>query len=470
MIKKTKIVVSLGPVSQETSVMTKLLRAGMNVARLNFSHGNHEEHQERLNNLRQASKQTHIPVAILQDLGGPKIRTGDFENGEIMLKKGSFFTFSSKKIQGTPEKCFISYTDLWKEVKKGQIIFLDDGKKSLQVISVKKEEVYCKVIAGGIIKSRRGVNIPNIQLKKISSLTAKDKKDLEFGIKNNVDFFALSFVQNAKDIQQLRSILNKRNSSAHIIAKIETTSAVKNIDEIIQESDGIMIARGDLAVEIPPQDVPLIQKEIITKCNRIGKPVIVATQMLASMVSSPRPSRAEVSDVANSILDGADAIMLSDETTIGEYPVETVSIMKAIAEKIEETFLSNKNYRKEILRYEIDDAVSHSAIKVAEETGARHIIALTESGRTARLLSRFRPTQSIIVLSPHEQTRTQILLNYGCVSYDTKPFSDVFEALDAIRQSLVKYRIAKKGEVFILVAGIPFGKSGATNTIMVQKI
>lgn len=468
-LKKTKIVVSMGPVTDSSSIMAKLLRSGMNVARLNFSHGDHNEHQTRLENLKSASKKTNIPVAILQDLGGPKIRTGDFENGGITLKKGQTFTFYAEKIAGNQEKCFLSYTNLWQEVKRGQILFLDDGKKTLQVISTKKGEVRCKVLAGGAIKSRRGMNIPGVRLKNIQALTPKDKQDLEFGIKNKVDFFALSFVQDAKDIRQLRTILKKRGSSAHIIAKIETASAIEHIEEIIQETDGIMVARGDLAVEIPPQDVPLIQKDIIAKCNKAGKPVIVATQMLASMVSSPRPSRAEVSDVANSILDGADAVMLSDETTIGEYPTEAVAMMTSIAQKIEASF-PFREYRRRMIRCEVDDAISHSALEVAEEIGARYIIALTESGRTARLISRFRPHQPIIVLSPHKQTLSQSLVNYGCYPHEVPSFPGITQATQLVKKMLTSKRLAKKGDAIVIVAGMPFGKSGATNMILAEKM
>jgi pyruvate kinase len=468
-LKKTKIVVSVGPNTSTLSILSELLQSGMNVVRLNFSHGDHKEHQEKFSMLKKASKKTGIPCAVLQDLGGPKIRTGDFEDGQVTLTKGQTFTFVTKKIPGTSQKCFISYTNLPNEVRRGQIIYLDDGKKSLQVVSTTKDEVRCKVLAGGTMKSRRGVNIPGIRLKNIEALTPKDKKDLEFGIKNDVDFFALSFVQDEKDILQLRNILKRKKSSAKIIAKIETTSAVENIDSIIQETDGIMVARGDLAVEIPPQDVPLIQKDIIAKCNRAGKPVIVATQMLASMVSSPRPSRAEVSDVANSILDGADAIMLSDETTIGDYPEEAVQMMTSIAQKTESHFLYG-GHRNKIMRCEIADAVSHSAITLADETGATHIVALTESGNSARMISRFRPKQPIIAISPNKKTQSQILLSYGCYAFEAKASNNIEEVSTNIKQLLTSKKLAKKGDIFILVAGIPFGSSGGTNTIMAQKV
>ena len=466
---KTKIVVSLGPASEKPSTLTKLLLSGMNVCRLNFSHGNAEEHEKRLICLREASQKTGIPVAVLQDLGGPKIRTGDFEHGQITLKKGQTFTFVTKKILGNEQSCFISYTNLPNEVKRGQVIFLDDGKKSLQVLSTKKDEIQCKVLTGGVIKSRRGVNIPGVRLKNITALTEKDRDDVLFAIENCVDFVALSFVQDAQDVKDLREILNLHASSAKIIAKIETSSAINHIDEIIEVCDGIMVARGDLAVEIPAEEVPIIQKEIITKCNQLGKPVIVATQMLLSMVSSPRPSRAEVSDVANSILDGADAVMLSDETTIGEYVTESVSMMASIARHTEK-HLVPKEYHRRTMYCSIDDAISHSALEVAEEIDAKFIVALTESGRTARLISRFRPRQPIFTFSPNAHTRTQTLLSYGCFSYEAPSSQNIEDIIHSISDFLKTKRLAKKGEVFVLVAGIPFGKSGSTNMILAQKI
>ncbi|QQS61306.1 MAG: pyruvate kinase [Candidatus Moraniibacteriota bacterium] len=466
---KTKIVVSLGPVSEKPVMLTKLLRAGMNVCRLNFSHGDAEEHQGRLKNLREASKKTSIPVAVLQDLGGPKIRTGEFENGEVILKKGETLTFVSEKILGTKNRCFLSYTDLWKEVKKGQVIYLDDGKKSLQVVTIGKNEVTCKILSGGLIRNRRGVNIPGVRLKKVTALTEKDKKDVLFGIENKLDYIALSFVQDAQDIEDLRVVLDRKKSSAKIIAKIETSSAIQHIDEIIQSADGIMVARGDLAVEIPAEEVPLIQKEIIAKCNQAGKPVIVATQMLLSMVSSPRPSRAEVNDIANSILDGADAIMLSDETTIGEYPEESVLMMKSIADHIEKN-LTPKEYLRRTDYCNINDAISHSALEVAEEVHARFIIAFTESGRTANMISRFRPRQPILTFSPNEQTRTQTLLSFGCFAYESPSYKNIEEVIKFIREFLITKRLAKKGEAFVLVAGIPFGQTGATNMILAKKV
>ena len=331
-IRKTKIIATIGPASGNEKILSKMIKAGVNVTRLNFSHGDHKMHGEMLGLVRSVSKKTGIPVAVIQDLAGPKIRTGA-HGGTIFLRRGSTIILTSKQYEGDAGKLHVNYKNLPKEVKKGNIILLDDGKKKLQVVSVQGSDIKCKVLTGGEIVGRRGVNVPGVSLK-ISSLTEKDKKDVLFGVKNNVDFIALSFVRQASDVRQLRSVIAKaRGVGIGIIAKIETQDAIGNIDEIIREADGIMIARGDLAVEVPPEDVPALQKLIIKKCNTAGKPVIVATQMLESMIQSPVPTRAEVSDVANSILDGADAVMLSAETAMGDYPVETVKMMSDVAKK-----------------------------------------------------------------------------------------------------------------------------------------
>ena len=332
--KKTKIVCTIGPASESPEKLTELTNAGMNVMRLNFSHGSFEEHQKRVDAIRLIMPKIKKPVAILQDLCGPKIRIGSFKNGFIMLHAGDIFTLTTENIEGDKEKVFVNYRELPKEMKVGGKIMLHDGTKQLEVVEVKGNEIVTKVIVGGRLANHKGVNVPGANLS-IHSLTEKDKRDLEFGIKNKVDFVALSFVRQAADIRGLREILVKAGSSAQIIAKIETPEALADIDRIIEASDGVMIARGDLAIEIPAEDVPFFQKQIITKCHNQGKPAITATQMLLSMVTSPVPTRAEISDVANAIYDGTDAIMLSEETSLGEYPVEAVKIMSRVANRIE---------------------------------------------------------------------------------------------------------------------------------------
>ncbi len=332
--KKTKIVCTIGPATSSVEKLTALVNAGMNVMRLNFSHGDFSEHQERVDNLRIVMKNTNKNIAIIQDLGGPKIRIGEFENGFINLKKGHKFILTTDPVIGNENIVHINYPLLPKEIKVGGYVLLHDGKKKLQVTEIEGNNVITKVIIGGEIKSKRGVNLPGAYLS-ISSITEKDKKDLEFGLKNKVDYFALSFIRRPSDILELREILKRNNSNAGIIAKIETPEALENIDEIIRLSDGVMIARGDLGIEIPAEDVPMVQKMLIQKCNNIGKLVITATQMLESMIKSPVPTRAEVSDIANAIIDGTDAIMLSEETTLGDYPVESVEMMTRIALRVE---------------------------------------------------------------------------------------------------------------------------------------
>ncbi len=336
MKKKTKIVVTVGPATESVDKLSELLKSGMNIMRLNFSHGDFAEHQVRVDNLKESSKQTKIKALTLQDLGGPKIRIGEFKDGHIILAKDSKFVLTTEKTIGDEGKVFINYPNITKEVKKGHHIFLNDGSQKLLVEKVTATEVETKVLVGGNIKSRRGVNLPDSELS-IHALTNKDVHDLEFGITNKVDYFALSFVRHAKDILELKEILKKRKSKAKIIAKIETPQAIYHIDEIIKAADGIMIARGDLAIEVPFEKVPQYQKMIIKKCKKAKKFVITATQMMESMINHPIPTRAETSDVANSVYDGTDAVMLSAETTVGHYPIETVVAMSKIVMEVEKT-------------------------------------------------------------------------------------------------------------------------------------
>jgi pyruvate kinase len=333
-MRKTKIVATLGPASESVEVLQKLLQAGVNIARLNFSHGDFSVHQKRLDNLKEASEKTGVAVAVLQDLGGPKIRTGNFETGSVTLTVGQSFTLTTSEIIGDEKKVSVNYPALPKEVRAGEIIFLDDGRVKLQVKEVSEADVICQVLIGGKISGKRGLNLPGSALS-AKSLTDKDRDDLEFGIKNKVDFVALSFVREASDISELRVILNERNCQAKIVAKIETPQAVENIDAIIDASDWLMVARGDLAIEIPFEKVPIVQKMITEKCNEVGKPTIIATQMMESMVENSTPTRAEVNDVARAVLDGAEAVMLSEETALGKHPVDVVTDMAKIIEETE---------------------------------------------------------------------------------------------------------------------------------------
>ncbi|MEK7538850.1 MAG: pyruvate kinase [Patescibacteria group bacterium] len=474
-MKKTKIVATIGPASGSVEMLTKLAKAGMNVCRLNFSHGVHEGHAEWVTNIHTAAQGLGMPIAILQDLSGPKIRIGDFSEGRVTLKKGSSFTLTTKACMGDETRAFINYKALPGEVKKGDAILLDDGKKRLEVVSVSGDEIICKVIVGGDTKSRRGVNLPGVSLK-ISSLTEKDKKDIPFGVKHNVDYVALSFVRHASDVKELRAILNKAKSTAKIIAKIETQEAIDNIDAIIAEADGIMVARGDLAVEVPAENVPIYQKMIIKKCNAVGKPVIVATQMMESMIKSPVPTRAEVSDVANSVLDGADAVMLSEESALGEYPVETVAMMTKVAEMAEKNYPHHEVLYSSILDAKneesknVVDAVTFGAVSTARTVGAKAIIALTESGLTARMISRYRPEQPIIVMSPKRHVIEQMVLLFGCHPVRIEKLTAIDDVMKEVRTFVLANKFAKKGDKVVIAAGIPFGNTGGTNMLLVKVI
>jgi len=470
-MKKTKIVVTVGPATGSEEMLSKLLRAGMDVMRLNFSHGDFQEHQERLDNFKKAQMKVGKMGAILQDLGGPKIRIGMFSTDSITLKPGKTFTLTTDEIIGDENRVSINYKDLPKEVSKGHHIYLHDGKKKLEVINVKGNEVICKVLVGGDIKGKRGVNLPHSDLS-VKSLTAKDLKDLEFGIKNKVDFIALSFVRRPSDILELREILKKRKCDAGIIAKIETPQAVKNIDEIIKLSDGIMIARGDLAIEVPFEEVPMIQKMIIQKANDSGKPIITATQMLESMIKNPVATRAEVSDVANAILDGTDAIMLSEETTLGDFPVESVTVMSKIADQIERNYPEKKYVHSGINGgTEIADAITASVVRVAHDVGAKAIIALTESGFTARMVSRHKPLTPILVLSPNQRVSQKLVLSFDCAPITIPRYKTIEEVLKIVRTYCLKEKIAKKGDKVVIAAGAPFNVKGlVTNMLVVEKI
>jgi pyruvate kinase len=471
MTKKTKIVATIGPATETEEVLTKLLEAGMNVMRLNFSHGDFAEHQTRVDNFRKATEKTGMTGAILQDLGGPKIRIGMFKTEYITLVEGQTFTLTTDDIEGDETRVSVNYPLLPREVEKGHIIFLHDGKKKLEVTDIQGNDVICKVLIGGDIKGKRGVNLPDSDLS-VKSLTEKDLKDLEFGIKNQVDFVALSFVRRPSDITELRTILNDRGSDAGIIAKIETPQAVANIDEIIRLADGIMVARGDLAIEIPFEQVPMIQKMMIQKCNELGKPIITATQMLESMIKSPVATRAEVSDVANAILDGTDAVMLSEETTLGEYPVEAVSVMATVAKEIE------KNYpEKDIVhpdgngRTSIQDSITGSVVKTAHDVGAKAIVALTESGFTARMVSRHKPQSIILALSPNPRASQKLALSFGCLPMTISRYESVADVFEIVRTYCMKHELASEGDSVVIAAGAPFNTKGvATNMLMVETL
>jgi pyruvate kinase len=472
--KRTKIVATIGPSSADAKTLERLVGAGLNVARLNFSHGTHADHAAYARAVRAAGRAHDEPVAVLQDLCGPKVRIGDFADGSVTLVPGKTLTLTAAKCAGSAERVFISYPHLAAEVKKGDRIMLDDGRRVLEVVSTKGRDVVTRVIVGGTIKGRRGVNIPGA-LHQVRALTAKDKTDLAFGLQEiKPDFVALSFVRSARDVAQLRALI-MRQAPKHapaIIAKIETVEAVEHLDEIIAAADGAMVARGDLAVEVGPENVPLIQKRVIRACVDAGKPVVTATQMLESMITAPVPTRAEVADVANAILDGTDAVMLSQETAMGEYPVEAVAMMARIAHQTE----NHSAYRDLFRRAHVAehsptiDAIGRAVVNAMHATDATVIVALSESGSTARMVARGRPTRPIIVLTPHEAVAQKLALSFACHPFVSHAFTDLLDVVADSKALVRLHKLGKKGDHVVIAAGVPFGRVGGTNMLMVETL
>jgi pyruvate kinase len=467
--KKTKIVCTIGPATESKEKLLALVEAGMNVARLNFSHGSNEEHGKRVETIREIIKKTGKTIAILQDLCGPKIRIGTFKDSTIMLHEGQEFTLTTEECEGDEKRVHVNYPNLPKEVKEGTIIMLHDGTKKLQVTKVNGSDIVTKVIIGGRLSNRKGVNVPGANLS-ISALTDKDREDVKFGIANKVDFVALSFVRRAQDVNDLRKILVDNGCKAQIISKIETPEALENIDEIIALSDGIMIARGDLAIEIPTEEVPIVQKLIIRKCNEVGKPVITATQMLESMIKNQVPTRAEVSDIANAIIDGTDAIMLSEETTLGDFPIEAVTVMSKVALRIESEVYTRDTIAEYDESHGVTDVVSQSAVRAAHNIGAKLIVALTRSGRTAKMIARYRPAERILALSDNPSEISRLMLSFGCYPMVVPTFKTVSEIMDIVRDITSQNELLKKGDKVVIAAGMPFGESRETNFILVETI
>lgn len=465
---KTKIVATLGPNSTEIKTIEKMIEAGLSVARINMSHGDHAEHTLKIKNTRIAAKNVRRPIAILQDLAGPKIRIGEFTTETITLVPGKSFILTTKKHIGDETKVHINYAKLPKEVEPGMFIFLNDGKQKLQVEKITDDEIHTTIVIGGTIRPRRGVNVPDADIS-ISSLTPKDRKDLVFGLTQNVSFVTLSFVRTASDIHLLRKLIN--NPSIGIVAKIETKAAIENLEAIVEASDVIMVARGDLAIEMPIEQVPLLQKQIIATANRLGKPVITATQMLDSMRTSPTPTRAEVTDIANAIIDGTDAIMLSDETAIGSYPVEAISMMTTVANSVETAgYLPTLKAKWDFEPHTNCEKVSRSIARSADTNDLVAIVALSESGFTGRMIARYRPHCPILVLTPHEATFLSMRLVYGCEPIIIKPVKNIELARAAAKDAIKKYHLGTTGDTYVLGAGIPFGSTGATNLMLLDTL
>lgn len=464
----TKIVCTIGPASRSPEVIRALILNGMNVARLNFSHGNHTEHQEQIRVIRTASTELNQPVAILQDLGGPKIRVGAVPDPGVRLEAGQRFVLTNQEVAGSSERVSVSYPNLPQEVKIGDPILLADGFIELVVRGVDGPDISCEVVTGGLLTSHKGLNLPTRSLQ-VPSLTDKDREDLLFGLENDVDYVALSFVRTAEEISRVKGVIQNREKDIPIIAKIEKHEAVDRIDEIVEAADGIMVARGDLGVEIPLEEVPVVQKMLIDRANASGKPVITATQMLRSMVDSPRPTRAEAADVANAVLDGTDAVMLSEETAIGSYPVQSVQFMVRIV-KSAETHFPHARYLRLVPKKGVAESVAYAACVLADHLDARAIIAPTQSGQTARQISRFKPRQPIISLSPRGNTVRRLTLCRGCLPRLVADPVDTDDMIESAARSALETGLVASGDLAVITAGHPVGIAGSTNMVRVRKL
>ena len=466
---RTKIVCTIGPATESPQMIKNMIKEGMSAARLNFSHGSHEEHIRMFKTIRKVTNKLHAHIPVIQDLQGPKIRVGSLSEPEIELKKGNEVRITTKNIKGTAEVLPTTYKNLPKDVKKNSIILLDDGLIRLTVERVKEKEVICKITNGGIIKPNKGINLPGIKISS-PSLTGKDREDLKLGLALGVDYVALSFVRSPDDIRLLRRAMSQYGKVVPIIAKIEKTEAVDAIEDIIRESDGIMVARGDLGVEMPSEDVPLIQKMIISKCNRIGKPVITATQMLESMINNPTATRAETSDVANAVLDGTDAVMLSGETSIGKYPVAAVKTMSNVVKKVEDALKFRYKQDRELQSELAAEAIGRAACVLSEQVGAAAIVPVTHGGTTARILAKYRPRAIIMAVTANEDTARRLNLIWGVRAILISRLADTDTTLDIIEHEISETKLVKKGNYVVYTAGMPMRIMGKTNMLKVSKI
>ncbi len=469
-MRKTKIVCTLGPSTDKESVLKQMMIEGMNVARCNFSHGTYEEHKKRMNMVKKLRKEVGKPVAILLDTKGPEVRVKDFKEGKVMLEAGQLFTLTADEVEGTKDKVSVTYNRLYEDLEVGMRVLIDDGLIEMKVEKVDKNDIVCRVINGGVVSNHKGVNVPDVDLS-MPYISDKDREDILFGISQDVDFIAASFVQKKEDILQLRKLLEKNGGEdIKIVSKIENAQGVANIDDIIEVSDGIMVARGDMGVEIPYEEVPVIQKKIIKKVYRAGKQVITATQMLESMIKNPRPTRAETTDIANAVYDGTSAIMLSGETAAGAYPVEAVRTMVKIAERTEQ----DVDYRKRFFELErranpdITDAICHATCTTALDLNAKAIVTVTKSGRSARMVSRYRPECDIISCATTEKVCRQLSLSWGVTPLVIKEEKEVFDLFDKAIMAAEKIGLLQKGDLTVITSGVPIGFSGTTNMIKVQ--
>jgi pyruvate kinase len=472
---RTKIICTIGPSTQSVEMMVRLIEAGMDVARLNFSHGSREQHQKVIDNLKQASKITGENITILQDLGGPKIRTGLLEEKSVELATGDMFTFTTREIRGNAKLVSTTYQQLPQDIKKGDTILVDDGKMKFKAESMTETDVVCRIVNGGMLTEKKGMNLPDVKVS-LPSFTEKDADDLRFGLANDIDYVALSFVRSERDIRNLREFLVKeapKGKRIPIVAKIERGEAVEDINSIIGASDVIMVARGDLGVELPTEDVPIIQKMVVRLCNEEGVPVIVATQMLESMIENPRPTRAEANDVANAVLDGADAVMLSAETSVGKFPVEAVQMMDRIIKKAEIRYRDHFDVARQRSTEELTilDATAKAACVIANEIDAKAIVVITHSGFSAINMAKFRPKALILAVTGREKILRRLNLVWGVRGVIVPDFvADTDTAFQRINEELRKLNYVQSGDYVIYTVGLPLLSRGTTNTVKIEKV
>ncbi len=469
-MRKTKIVCTLGPSTDNEDILRQMMLAGMNVARCNFSHGTYEDHQRRMDLVKKLRDEVGRPIAILLDTKGPEVRVRNFKEGKVVLEEGQLFTLTVDEVDGTKDKVSVTYDRLYEDLEIGMRVLIDDGLIEMQVEQIDQRNVVCRVINGGVVSNHKGVNIPDVDLS-MPYISDKDREDILFGISQEVDFIAASFVQKKEDILQLRRLLEKNGGAdIKIISKIENKQGVSNIDEIIDVSDGIMVARGDMGVEIPYEEVPVIQKKIIKKVYRAGKHVITATQMLESMIKNPRPTRAETTDVANAVYDGTSAVMLSGETAAGAYPVEAVRTMVRIAERTEQDVDYRKRFYQSKRQADADvtNAICHATCTTALDLNAKAIVTVTKSGKSARMLSQYRPESDIISCATTERVCRQLSLAWGVTPLVIREEKEVFHLFDKAIQAAVKMKLLEAGDLTVITSGVPIGVSGTTNMMKVQ--
>jgi pyruvate kinase len=469
-MRKTKILATLGPATNDVELIKNLIKAGMNAARINFSHGTYESHTETINKLKEAREALNQPIPLILDTKGPEIRIKKFAEDKIYLGQGDRFTLTTEDIIGDKTKVSVTYKELPRDLNVGSRVLIDDGLIELKVLEITDTDINCVVVNSGFLASRKGVNVPDVYVN-LPSLTENDIKDIRFGIEMGFDYIAASFIRSANDILKIRQILEENDGEGiQIIAKIESRDGVNNLDSILEVADGIMVARGDLGVEIPPEEVPLVQKQLISKANLLGKPVITATQMLESMVANPRPTRAEANDVANAIFDGSDAVMLSGETANGAYPLESVAMMARIANKTEESidYFNDIAHRHTGFKRNVTNAISFAACTTAADVSAACIVCITDSGFSAKMVSKFRPTCSIVAVTSDKRVYRQLSLSWGCIPVLAENIVGSDEVFEVAEKKAFETGLVKSGDSIVAVAGVPVGVAATTNTMKVR--